>query len=118
VDSTAVPANVDIFVLVVDSATLATVGGATVNPSGSLSFAVGSLPAGTYSVYAGSDDDGDLVIGGPGDRFFGAFPTLDQPVALTIAAGQALPAINFAVQQGFAGDSASSLWHKLRIAHE
>jgi hypothetical protein len=78
-----------------------------VNPTTGLVYAVGALPAGSYFIVAGSDDNNDGFICGPGDRYCGAFPTLDQPVAITIAAGQSIPSIDFAMQESFEGLAAA-----------
>lgn len=118
VDSTAIPENVDIFVVAVDATTGASVAQDIVNPTGSLAYSVAGLPAGSYIIVAGSDDDNDNFIGGPGDRFFGAFPTLDQPVAVTVAANQGLPALDFAVQSNFQGATAPASHRKFRLVLE
>ncbi len=100
--------NVDIFVVAVDSTTGDGVRQDIVNPTGTLAYAVATLPAGSYFIVAGSDDDDDGFICGPGDRFCGAFPTLSQLVEITVGSGEALPAIDFAVEISFQGASAGT----------
>ncbi len=64
--------DVDVFVVAVDAETGEPRARTTVNPEGGLDYDLGNLPTGQYRFFAGSDDDGDEQIGGPGDRFFGA----------------------------------------------
>ncbi|MEO6708936.1 MAG: hypothetical protein ABI054_07410, partial [Planctomycetota bacterium] len=73
------------------------------------------LPGGYYLIVCGSDDDNDGFICGPGDLFCGAFPTLDQPVAIDVVVGEAVPAIDFAVQSNFQGLTAPAGQRRIRL---
>jgi len=76
---------------------VAAVAQALVNPTTGLDYSLPDLPAGHYFLACGSDDDGDLGIFGPGDIYGGMYPSMNEPVELTIAAHQTLSAIDFPV---------------------
>ncbi|HTF91064.1 MAG TPA: S8 family serine peptidase [Planctomycetota bacterium] len=115
VDTSPTPTNIDIFVIAVNADTGDSVRQDIVNPTSGLAYSVASLPAGSYLIFAGSDDDNDGFICGPGDLFCGAFPTLDQPVAIDVVVGEAVPAIDFTVQSNFQGMTASPAHRKIRL---
>jgi serine protease len=97
VDTTSVPLNINLFVLLLDSVTFATVAEATVNPTTGLAYSLPDLPAGDYYLVCGSDDNNDMNILGPGDTYGGIYPTANEPVVLTIGAHQTLSSIDFPV---------------------
>jgi len=75
-----------IYVLLVDSDTLATVAEADVPfnaATGQYRYAFTGVPAGTYKIYAGTDANNDFFIGDPGEAL-GAYPTVDQPTAVAV----------------------------------
>ena len=106
VSSSAPVANVDLYVLAVDSVTFETVAQDVVNPATGLSWKLADLPAGTYFLFAGSDDDGDGFICGAGDVYCGAWPTLDDPKAIAVSEGQSLAGLDFAVSGSFGASAA------------
>jgi hypothetical protein len=63
--------DVELFVLAVDIATFETRAQDVVNPAAILDYSLLGLPAGDYLLVAGSDDDEDGFICGPGDRYCG-----------------------------------------------
>ena len=63
-------------------------------------------PTGDYLIAAGSDDDGDLFICGPGDLYCGFYPTLDEPELVTKLEGVARTGLNFTVSTSFQGTGA------------
>ena len=89
--------DVELFVLAVDIATFETRAQDVVNPAAILDYSLLGLPAGDYLLVAGSDDDEDGFICGPGDRYCGFYPTLDQPQLVTVVAGEALAGLDFTV---------------------
>jgi serine protease len=97
VTTTPAQEDVDIFVLAVDAITFETRAQDEVNPTTLLAYGLTDLPAGDYLIVAGSDDDDDGFICGPGDRYCGLYPTLDQPLIVTVAAGEDLSGLDFAV---------------------
>jgi hypothetical protein len=64
---------------------------------------------------AGSDDDNDGFICGPGDRFCGVYPTIDQPVVIGLAEDEDVSSVDFAVQTDFGGLSSPSSPGKYRL---
>ena len=68
-----------VFVLALDPVTGEAIAQATVlEPvNGRYPFTIPNLRAGTYELVAGTDMDGDFLIGDPGESF-GGYPTLDQ----------------------------------------
>jgi subtilisin family serine protease len=72
------------YVRVVNAATGATVQTVAVGADGS--YAASRLPAGSYLVYGGQDEDGDKLIGVPGRRF-GWYGPAGGPTPVTIAPG-------------------------------
>ena len=87
---------------VVDATTFETLGQFVVNPaSTSLSYVFASLPAGSYFLAAGSDDDDNGFICDEGDVWCGLYPTLNQPRPVTVPAGASLQGFDFPVVSGF-----------------
>jgi subtilisin family serine protease len=72
------------YVRIVNATTGATVQTVAVNADGT--YSASRLPAGSYYVYGGQDEDGDKLIGMPGRRF-GWFGPAGGPTAVTIATG-------------------------------
>jgi subtilisin family serine protease len=97
VDSSSAPVNVDLFVLLIDSTTLDSVAQAVVNPTTGLVYSMPDLPAGNYYLVCGSDDDNDGFILGANDVYGGFYPSIDQPVVITLHAHQTLAALDFPV---------------------
>ena len=91
--------DVDLFLLLVDFNSFDTLEQVDLNPTTTLDWAVNSLtiPAGDYIVVCGSDDDGDFIIGGAGDIYFGAFPTLNDIEILSLFAGRKINNMDFVV---------------------
>lgn len=117
VDSTPTPPNVVIYVLAVDSASGASVFQDIVNPAGNLAYTLPTLPAGDYWIIAGSDDNDDGFICGPGDVYSGAYPTFAEPVAISVIDGQSVAGLDFTVGTGLGGLGAgvgAPRWKRLR----
>jgi hypothetical protein len=70
------PGDVDIYVLVVDADTGDTVDEFLVAAGGDTAFEFNGLPAGSYYLAAGSDDNGDGYIGDAGE-WYGEGDVLD-----------------------------------------
>ncbi len=100
--------DVDIFVLAVDIDTFLTVSQAIVNPTDSLAWQHPDLPNGDYLLAAGTDDDNDGFICGPGDLYCGLYPTLNQPTIVVKQPGQGKTGLNFAVSTAFQGAGAGT----------
>jgi serine protease len=108
VETPVAPVDVELFVLlvrVVDPVTfeLETEDILTINPTTGLDFAFpsgdfGSIGGGEYILVCGSDDDGDLTIGGVNDIYFGAWPTLNDILVLDLDRGDELTGLDFVVQ--------------------
>lgn len=93
--------DVEIFVLAVDSTTFETRGQFVLNPSTtSLSYLFAALPAGSYFLAAGSDDDDNGLICDVGDVWCGLYPTLNQPRPVAVPAGATLQGLDFPVVSG------------------
>jgi serine protease len=108
VSATPTVEDVTIFVIAVDAVTFETHAQDEVNPTTILDYSLLDLPAGDYILAAGSDDDADGFICGAGDRYCGFYPTLDQPLIVTVAAGEALSGLDFTVSSQFMGASAGA----------
>jgi serine protease len=75
------------YVLLVDSETLEFQAQDDVSfdiAVGGYVYSFTNVPAGTYKIFAGTDSNNDLFIGDPGEAY-GAYLTLDQPVAIEIS---------------------------------
>ncbi|MBI5432507.1 MAG: S8 family serine peptidase [Planctomycetes bacterium] len=99
--SSIVVSNVDIYVLVVDIDTFDTEGQDIVNPTTGLAWKTSEVVAGEYFIVAGSDDDDDGLIGGDLDQYFGVYPTLNDPVSLSVGDGTVKKHLDFVVFDTF-----------------
>jgi len=97
VDAASLPVDIDLYVLLLDSETFDTLGQAIVNPTTGLDYTLPDLPAGSYYLVCGSDDDGDGSIFGAGDLYAGVYPSMSEPVVLELGAHETLSAIDFPV---------------------
>jgi subtilisin family serine protease len=86
----------DIFILAVDPATLETVTQVVQTAATTLDYALDELPPGRYIVVAGTDDDDDGFICGPGE-ICGAYPVENQPVDISLDAGEDRSNIDFTI---------------------
>ena len=87
-DPTPTPTDATIWVLALDAATEETLAEVGVDPTQGLSFTLEGLAAGSYYLVAGTDLDGDGLIGAAGD-LFGAYPDPDAPEAIDLSDGGA-----------------------------
>jgi serine protease len=85
-----------VFVLLVNTDTLETVAQAEATPASGFGYRLPTVTAGTYFLVAGTDRDGDDIVGEDED-LFGIWPTMDTPQPLTVSAGQSLSNIDFPV---------------------
>jgi len=115
VDTTPTPENINIYVVAVDASSGNSIIQDVVNPAVILDYSLPTLPAGSYYVVAGSDDDNDGFICGPLDRYCGVYPTLNQAVALDLIDGQAIAALDFSVQTSFQGSTTQGGRRKFRL---
>jgi serine protease len=93
------PANQDdVFVLLVDADTLATRYQAQTNAAAGFRFTLPELAAGRYLLVAGTDRNNNDFLGDDGEAF-GAWPSLDAPLAVPIAQGQRLQNMDFAIEE-------------------
>jgi len=119
VEAAPVLPSVDVFVVLVDAESFDPVAQDIVNPapgagftaqdlvSVDLAFLLTDLPAGEYLLFAGSDDDNDGFILGPGDAYAGAYPTLNEIEVIALGKGKDLAGYDFAVS-GNSGPTALS----------
>ncbi len=76
------------YVLLVDADTLEVKAQDNVPfESGGYPYAFTNVPSGTYQIFAGTDLNNDLFLGDPGEAY-GAYLTLDQPLAIAISTDQ------------------------------
>ena len=88
--------NLDVFVVAMQADSGVEVARTSVNPAGSLAFSFPALPAGRYVLQAGTDVDGDGILGEDGD-YVGAYPLPGQPIVLEVVEGVALTGRDFDV---------------------
>ncbi len=101
------PVDVELFVLLVrivnpTTFELQTRDQVVVNPTTGLDYSFpsglfGSIGSGQYIIACGSDDDADGFIGGAGDIYFGAWPTLNDVLVLDLVRGDDLSGLDFVV---------------------
>lgn len=87
-----------VFVLLVDPDTLETRYQTETRVGASFAFAFGGVAAGDYLLVAGTDRDDDDLLGDEGE-LFGAWPSLDNPMPIALAAGQNAVALDFGLQE-------------------
>ncbi|MCB9877561.1 MAG: S8 family serine peptidase [Planctomycetes bacterium] len=87
-----------VFVLLLDPDTFATILQTETTRDADFGFAFGQVPAGTYLLVAGTDRDDDGLLGDEGE-LFGAFPSLDSPLSITVVGGQNPPSVEFSLQE-------------------
>lgn len=92
------PSSDDVFVLLVDLDTLETRHQAVTNAGANFAWTLGNVAPGTYLLVAGTDRDNNNFLGEEGE-LFGAFPSMDTPLALQITAGQTLSGLEFALRE-------------------
>ncbi|MEO6595669.1 MAG: S8 family serine peptidase [Planctomycetota bacterium] len=91
-------ANDTVFVLLVDPFTLATVVQAETTAGRGFAFNMGAVPPGGYILVAGTDRDNDDLLGDAGE-LFGAWPSLDTLLELSVAAGDNASGLDFGLQE-------------------
>lgn len=102
------PVDVDLFLVLVrivdpDTLDLESVAQADLNPTTTLDWEMVSnpltlpIPRGDYILVCGSDDDVDGFIGGTGDTYFGAWPSINEVVIIELAAGSRKNSLDFVV---------------------
>jgi len=87
-----------VFVLLVDPATFETRYQTTTDGSNGFGFSFPEIEPGIYLLVAGTDRDNDDVLGDAGE-LFGAYPNIDQPIAIELLTGEALSTIEFGLQE-------------------
>jgi serine protease len=96
-----------VFVLAVDTATDQAVAQAVVQVGDPVAYSLRELPPGTYLVAAGSDDDDDGFICGPGE-LCGLFPVDNAPLSLELVAGESATGIDITVAPRVGADRADA----------
>ncbi len=94
-----------VFIVAVDSETIETLAQVTVQSQGALDYTFANLPAGSYFIVAGTDEDNDGFICDPGEPLCGAYPSLELPTELTVTGGTNLGSRDFPLQEVFGGAS-------------
>ena len=104
------PVDVDLFVLAVelDTGKLGTLAQDLVNPTTGLDYLLADLPAGSYLIACGSDDDGDGFICGEGDVYCGLYPVINEPEPVDLSEGEDLSGLDFPVTASPGTEGASS----------
>ena len=97
----------DIFILAVDPVTLETVTQVAQTATTELNYTLDELPPGAYLVAAGTDDDDDGFICGPGE-ICGAYPVDNQPVEISLGPGEERTNVDFTVFFGLLDPTTSS----------
>ena len=87
-----------VFVLLVNPVTLETLYQTETQLGQNFSFAMQNVADGTYLLVAGTDRDNDDLLGDAGE-LFGAYPDIDQPLSVTIIAGQNPGDLSFGLQE-------------------
>ncbi|MBK7642172.1 MAG: S8 family peptidase [Planctomycetes bacterium] len=113
VDTATLPVDVDLYVLLITADTFDTVAQVIVNPTTGLDFSMPDLPAGDYLLVCGSDDNNDNFVLGPGDIYGGLYPTIDQPVVISLGEHETLNGVDFTVADFSALTAGSSAGYRL-----
>jgi len=87
-----------VFVIAVNAETFATVAQDEIQTSALTNGYSLSVPAGTYYLVAGTDEDNDDEICDPGEPLCGLYPSLGLPQAITITEGATLNSRDFPLQ--------------------
>lgn len=92
-----------VYVLLVDPETFATVDQAITSLLSSYAWSMSGLPAGSYILVAGTDENDDGFIGDPGEPLFGMWPSAVEPALLVLEEGAQLSNLDFPIGQGQIG---------------
>jgi len=92
--STALPDAGTVFVRLIDPTSATVVQSVQTTQAAGYAYAFSDLPAGRYTLLASTDHDGDGVLCETGD-LCGAYPVLNQPVAIEVAAGDTVTGRDF-----------------------
>lgn len=87
-----------VFVLLVDPATGETRYQTETDRDRGFAFSFGRIEPGIYLLVAGTDRDDDDVLGDAGE-LFGAYPSLDQPIAIELLTGATLASVEFGLEE-------------------
>ncbi len=98
----------EVFVLAVDADTFASVAQDVVRTDGSLVYGLRNLPAGSYVIVAGTDEDGDDLICDEGEPLCGLYPSLGLPVRVDIDASGTISGLNFPLESANFGASSGA----------
>ena len=97
--------DVDLYVLAVEYPAFTTEGQDVVNPTTNLDYRIDQLLAGDYIIVVGSDVDDDGFICDEGEPYCGIFPSLDQPLVVSVAYDETLSGLDLVVSTSFTGAS-------------
>ncbi|QDV06534.1 Extracellular basic protease precursor [Planctomycetes bacterium Poly30] len=89
----------EVFVIAVDAVSYNSVAQDVVVTNGSLGYALSGVPAGTYIIVAGTDEDGDDFICDEGEPLCGLYPSLGLPVEVTVSETGTISGLNFPLEQ-------------------
>ena len=106
-----------VYVLVLDPATLRTIGQATTTIATDFRFQISPLAAGNHIVVAGTDLDGDGFICEDEGDFCGLYPVSNQPSLISVQRNSITSAINFTIEKNETQTSSSAV-HSLRRGFE
>ncbi|HEB51887.1 MAG TPA: peptidase S8 [bacterium] len=91
-------ANDTVFVLLVDPVTLETYYQAVTDATAGFQFSFAGVDPGVYLLVAGTDRDNDDFLGDEGE-LFGAYPSIDVPIAVEVSTGASLADLQFGLQE-------------------
>jgi serine protease len=90
--------NDTVFVLLVDPITLEAFYQTETQVGASFNFSMANVDSGVYLLVAGTDRDNDDLLGDDGE-LFGAYPSIDSPLPVTVVDGQSPGNLDFALQE-------------------
>ncbi|MEM8709566.1 MAG: S8 family serine peptidase [Planctomycetota bacterium] len=114
---TGTSSNLEVFVIAVNADTFESVAQDVVRTGGSLAYGLTGVPAGSYIIVAGTDEDGDDFICDEGEPLCGLYPSLGLPSRVNVGEDGTISGLNFPLEQATFAAGASGAPSGFSILH-
>ena len=108
-----------VFVIAVDATTFETIAQDEVSTTSAVNgYGLPGVPAGSYYIVAGTDEDNDGFICDPGEPLCGVYPSLELPEVVTVTSGSTNAGRDFPLQEALLPSSVTQGFRRLARAGE